>query len=382
MDVSKGLMVNQKKAEADLIYLSNSVFPSKFANAVHVMKMCNAFALLNINVILLGKRFDNKVDLKQLFSDYSVTESSFKIVLFKLFRIPFSSLLVSVIGYLLYILLNKKPNTVIYSRNRHASFMLALMGVRQVYEMHGISSYKIQDWIDKKICLAANMKVVVISNVLKQDLLLRYKGLDPRKIIVAHDGADLINVAKVPRQELRGGFGYNIGYIGSLLPGKGVELLCRAALKLPSYGFHIVGGSAQEIDKLMLAYSEAENLFFYGFVPHGSTGSYLKSFDAVALPNEQVVKTANGEDIGRYTSPLKLFEYLSFDKKIIFSDIPVLKEVLEDGYGYSFYPGAIDSLVDIISQTEYYSPVKSGRELVEAKYTWKSRAESILKSVS
>ena len=44
-----------------LLYLSSSSIPSKYANSVHVMKMCSGFSRIVDSVILLAKR--NKADL-------------------------------------------------------------------------------------------------------------------------------------------------------------------------------------------------------------------------------------------------------------------------------------------------------------------------------
>ena len=75
-------------------------------------------------------------------------------------------------------------------------------------------------------------------------------------------------------------------------------------------------------------------VYFYGFVAHKNVGSYINALDICLLPNQKIVyaygsdKSNSNENISRFTSPLKLFEYMSHKKAIIASELPVLKEVL------------------------------------------------------
>ena len=55
----------------------------------------------------------------------------------------------------------------------------------------------------------------------------------------------------------------------------------------------------------------------------------MMRMDILTLPYANIIKSAGEvDDISKYTSPLKLFEYMSHRKAIIASNLPVLKEVL------------------------------------------------------
>ncbi|MCT7358576.1 glycosyltransferase family 4 protein [Thalassolituus pacificus] len=360
-----------------LIYVSNSVLPSKFANSVHVMKMCNAFSLNGFDVTLIGKSISSKFNKFSLFNVYDV-DPIFQIKLFNVLRLPLSSVFISLFVIPFWIVLNRRQDSIVYSRNRHASFILSVLGVCHYYEMHGISANYIQDKLDRFICGSrALTRLVVISESLAHDIKDSF-DLKHDKLVVAHDGADIYDLDSIETLRLNGNFKYNVGYVGSLLPGKGVGLLCDAALDLHDIGFHIVGGARVEVDEFKENYKFQNNIFFYGFVSHESTKKYLKAFDVVVLPNEKNVTTANGEDIGKYTSPLKMFEYLAFDKKIIASDLPVLREVLQGDYCFYFKAGDSKDLASVIRTTKNTKPAKSGRILVRHKYSWLSRAKLVL----
>ena len=55
----------------------------------------------------------------------------------------------------------------------------------------------------------------------------------------------------------------------------------------------------------------------------------MSKMDILTLPYTKIIKSAGEvDDISKYTSPLKLFDYLSVGKMIITSDLEVLKEII------------------------------------------------------
>ena len=57
----------------------------------------------------------------------------------------------------------------------------------------------------------------------------------------------------------------------------------------------------------------------------------MSDMDILILPYEKKVTAAgNFGDIGQFTSPMKLFDYLGSSKPIIASSLPVLKEILSN----------------------------------------------------
>ncbi|WP_192889793.1 glycosyltransferase family protein [Vibrio bathopelagicus] len=108
-------------------------------------------------------------------------------------------------------------------------------------------------------------RVVAISDALKNDMS-DLMNIDKNKILVAHDGADLVDIENVCDVELLGSSNFNLGYVGSLLEGKGVDLICEAAKSLPNMGFHIVGGEGELLHEYKHKYEHIPNLYFYGYV--------------------------------------------------------------------------------------------------------------------
>ncbi len=89
-------------------------------------------------------------------------------------------------------------------------------------------------------------------------------------------------------------------------------------------------------------------------------------------------------NIGSFTSPLKLFEYMAYGKAIVASDLPVLREVLNDQLAILVRPRDFDGWKEAIRKFCSASKRKqlgaAARRELEAKYSWKTRMENILES--
>jgi glycosyltransferase involved in cell wall biosynthesis len=143
-----------------------------------------------------------------------------------------------------------------------------------------------------------------------------------------------------------------VAYAGHLYPWKGVDVLVRALARLPHVDALIVGGHPGEGDLLRVralaeAHALGTRLTFTGLVPPADVAAHLARARVVVLPN-----TATGIS-ERYTSPLKLFEYLAAGRAIVASDLPAIREIVQHGeHAWLVPPGdeaalaaAIDHLV-------------------------------------
>ena len=156
----------------------------------------------------------------------------------------------------------------------------------------------------------------------------------------------------------------------------------------PFADFHVVGGLERDIERWKAELDGQPNISFHGFVPHARTAAYIAAFDVVLLPNQQRITWHKaGGDIGQWTSPLKMFEYMSAGKPIVSSDLPVLREVLQDGRNALLcapddipaWQAALERLND-----QALRAALGQRALADftAQYSWQRRAEAILKRFS
>jgi len=72
------------------------------------------------------------------------------------------------------------------------------------------------------------------------------------------------------------------------------------------------------------------NVQFIGFVPNAELPLYQAACDVLLMPYQHQVAVSSGGDIAEFCSPLKMFEYMATGRMIISSDLPVLREVLNE----------------------------------------------------
>ena len=124
---------------------------------------------------------------------------------------------------------------------------------------------------------------------------------------------------------------YIIGYCGSLKTmgeDKGVADILRS-LSFLSFDVLcvIVGGSTDDISYYKNMAEELEvkdKVLFVGFVSQSRLAMYQKSFDTLLMP------FPNTPHYAHVMSPVKMFEYMASKKPIIASDLPTIREVLND----------------------------------------------------
>ena len=120
-------------------------------------------------------------------------------------------------------------------------------------------------------------------------------------------------------------------YTGNIYPWKGVHTLALCSRHLPN-DVHvlIVGGSIGDHNispfREFLEQEDLGNVTMTGHRPHATIPKYLAASDVLVLPNSSEATISR-----EYTSPLKLFEYMASNTPLVASDLPSLREVLNEG---------------------------------------------------
>jgi glycosyltransferase involved in cell wall biosynthesis len=363
-------------------YLSASVIPSSFANVVHVLKMGAAWALQGHEVTIFSA--GTPTDSENLKQQYGL-RSNLKVVASGLPHLGGFNGIRNAWRVRRAVWRQASPD-LYYARNPLALAAVCQSGVPFIYEAHAIPSRADRRCLERWLLRQPNCRgLVVITQALRDDLRALYPEVGRMPCIVAPDGADVPLRSQVWRKAWPGREGIlQVGYVGSLYRGKGAELLPELARRMPELDFHIAGGSAAQVAELRKERAVA-NLHLHGHLSHGALPSLFSRLDIMLAPLQPHVGLADGKmDIGRWTSPLKIFEYMAHRKAIIASDLPVLKEILVDGRNALLCrPDSIDDWIAAIwkLQNEAERNALADRAFAEFSraYTWDARSEMILR---
>lgn len=170
-------------------------------------------------------------------------------------------------------------------------------------------------------------------------------------------------------------------YSGSFLWWKGVDDLVRAMkyVKIKNAKLLLIGGYGKEYDEMVELVKKEKlekKIVFTGYLPQSEMIDLLYCSKIAIIPNN---KSEEGEN---YTSPIKLFEYMSCGLPIIASDLKAMRAVLkEKKNGMFFQPEDEKDLaekIDNLLNDEKLMELMSKNNKRDVKqYTWEEKAREI-----
>ena len=389
-----------------LIYIANLRLPTEKAYGIQITKMCEAFALKGLDVTLVYPFRKNR-EKGDIFSYYSLKNNfrAREIRTRDFYWLGFLDKMAFIIkNYFSAKALAREPlkenADIYYTRDELVAYLLSKKNKNVIFECHRFSNKrKFLYSRFKKI----NLKIVAISHGLKDDLV-KFGIKDPN-ILVARDGVDLdefnINISKIDaRKKLyselhKEAFGRKkiAIYVGQLFPWKGVSIFSETAKYLcdenVNYLLFIFGGT--KIKDINLLREELKNIedkihpnlvpIFFGRYFHKDIPFILKAADCAILTGNESETISE-----KYTSPLKMFEYMASGCPIVAQDLPSFREVLNENNSVFAKAGDAKDLADKIAwvfENENVVQGKSARALEDVQqYTWQKRAEKIINFIS
>ncbi len=326
-----------------IVHLSGVEVPSPSAASVQVMNMCAAFAELGHRVELVaapGSAGESPFPYYGLAPAFSILERPRRSVLRHALGAAWS------IG----------AADLIYAREPLAALLSAMRGHRVMYEAHLFPEGARRTVERALLSSARTVKLVVHSRALADAYRGAFARLPP--LVIAPNAARAESDAPLP--DLPPGF--RVGYVGNAYPGRGLEIVDALARRMTSVDVHVIGRERR-------------------VSPYLAEG-WRRAMDVLLLPYQHGTRTRGGADSTRWMSPLKLFEAMAAGKAIVASDLPALREVIDESLAILVPPGdvgaweaAIDRLRDRALRERLG---RAARARFLAEHTWRRRAEKVL----
>ena len=366
-----------------ICYLSNSAMPSSVASAIQIVKMCEAFSELNHKVILISTNL--KKNKKSIFDYYDVKfRFVFKrIRMFRTFPLGFKYYLFSFFS--IYESLKYKPEIYI-TRNFFTCFLLVLFKKKIIMELHhdlSMESRIVRFLVNNLKFLNSNYikKIIAITDGVKEEYVIK-KLIQKEKIIVLPSGTSIKKKFKFSTNKNY----FKIGYFGSLYKSRGLHLI-KSLAKIDKQNKYYLYGDFEKITNFKYKNS-SKNLNLEKYIPYKNIPKSLAKMDILLMPYLSSITVAgNVGDITKFTSPLKLFDYLSVGKIIICSELEVLKEVIKEKKNAIFiknYKNVFswkNEIHKLRNQPQKQFIMSKNNYQLSKKYSLKERAKKILEAI-
>jgi len=355
--------------------------PTRKAYGYQISKMCEAFALAGLETELWLPEKEGQ-DREELFSYYGV-KKNFRIKVLRgtdyLKYYPYlgklSFWLKSIIFLLKLAFMKPEAGAIIFSRNPEIAWLFSLKGYKTVYEAHSwprSKNFLFMFFIKKVgliITITEGIKKVFINNGFSRcGIVVLSDGVDMEEFDINMERKEARNKLDLPR------FNKIIVYSGHLYKWKGVDTLIDAVHGLKDEALlYIVGGTDEDIKLYKEKYRERKNIIFAGHKPHKEIPVWLKAADILVLPN-------SGKDVvsSHYTSPMKLFEYMASRRPIVASDLPSIREILNEKnaiFAEADNPQSLaGGIKEVLKNEDFAKQIAKNAYHDVKNYTWRNRA--------
>jgi len=354
-------------------YIAEINLPTSSAYALHVLKMCDAFAELKYDVELIVYYKKKNLNFNIIKKKYNL-KNNFRIkALFKN-RKNFNFFDRCKLAFYA----NKKiyNKNLVISRSVISSLFLSLNKKMNILEIHhdlqGLTSFIFR--LKKNFLSKKYLKFILINKKLNKIL-----SISKSESIILDDAVDLRDFDKVKVKVLDG-----CVYTGSFTKGKGLEIIGKLAELNPNIKFNIYGDK-KYLNIKNRSYIHKKNINLYDYQEYRKIPEILKQNKILLMPYQnKVFGRGTNLELVNYMSPMKMFDYLASGRIIIASDLKVYSHILKNNFNAFLVKTNDIKMWNKILRLIYFSPIKkyikinkNARKTIE-NYTWVKRAHKII----
>ena len=354
-------------------YVAEINLPSNSAYPLHVLKMCDAFAELNYKVTLYIFYKDSKLNFNKIKKIYNL-KNSFEIKSIFNHKKNYSFL----DRLKLASFSNNKIDTksLILSRSIITSIFLAFQKKKNSLEIHhqlqGLTNliFKLRNFFTNKKYLNF---ILIHKNLIKK-LNVKYN-----RSIILDDAVDINDFKKTRSKETN-----QCVYTGSLLKGKGIEIIKKLANLNPKIKFNIYG-DINDISSDNSVILKKDNVNFNNHVNYFQIPKILSKHRILLMPyQKKVYGIGKNLELSQFMSPMKMFDYLASGKIILASKLKVYEHVLKNNKNsFLVHSDNIDQwnymLRKIFYSKNQYKDIRNNALKTATKYTWVKRVKKIIR---
>ncbi|HUH97494.1 MAG TPA: glycosyltransferase [Anaerolineales bacterium] len=366
--------------------ITNSRIPSLTANSIQAMKVCDALTELGHALRVFAPREADSVSWDELAAHYGLHHP------FEIQWLP------SVRGLKRFDFVFRAQSG---AHKFHADLIYtwlpqsAAVGLWQSYpvilEMHADVAGRLGAWWLRQFFKTAGRKRLLTTTQALRKALERSTGtpFPDEAVQIAPNGVDLERYANLPdpsdaRRGLNLKEGWTAGFTGHFYAGRGMDLLFELARALPNVNFLWAGGTPEAVEawRAKLNAANVSNVTLAGFIENSRLPLYQSAADILLMPYGRAISASSGQDIAEVINPMKMFEYMASERAILTSDLPVIREVLNESNAIFCAPGEVNAWKNAIENSlkdeeRRAALAKQARRDVE-NHTWIVRAQRAL----
>jgi len=320
-----------------IVVLSGLCAGSSYAYAINTVKMAAGFHEAGHHVTLICRQAEEPLS-------HSV-EQIYGVPAFEWIAVPTLCRPGLLFGQVAGRIARRLNPDLVFVRDYSSASFCARWGIPTIMETHGHVGDR-PFWLRqaaRATRLPAFRAVITISPVLKE-FYAEGLGMPAAKIAILPTGVNVTAFERPPERPYTpiASRRPRATFVGHLYDYKGVPTILGAAALAPEIEFNLVGGADADLatTRERVATQALDNVVVHGRKMQTELPEFLWESDVLLLP-----PSANHPS-ARWTSPVKLGEYLAAGTPIVATDIPALRTWLTDDDVAFIAPDNPQSMVD------------------------------------